>query len=152
MGDIPKIRFFKKNEREFNLEFIDDSLFVSDIADEINDEFTYQCNKEGELKVISSKYYERNPKNRQLAVQIHGLTCAVCGFNFEETYGTFGKGFIEVHHIIPLHLSGSETVIDPEKDLIPVCSNCHRMLHRNKGHPLSIDDLKKIIQENQNVI
>ena len=54
-------------------------------------------------------------------------TCIICNFNFEETYGTHGKGFIEMHHIKPIS-DGKR--ISKIEDLRPVCSNCHRMLHK----------------------
>lgn len=64
-----------------------------------------------------------------------------CGFNFERIYGLLGKGFIEVHHVIPLaDMDKVET--NPKKDLIVLCSNCHRMVHRKHGVCLSLGELK----------
>ena len=61
-------------------------------------------------------------------------------------YGEFGQGFIHVHHIVPISKIGKEYKIDPIKDLVPVCPNCHAMLHRGKDeNVLTIDELKKII-------
>ena len=57
------------------------------------------------------------------------LWCEICGFSFIEKYGDLGDGFIEAHHKIPLS-SLKESTITRERDLILVCSNCHRMLHR----------------------
>ncbi|PGQ44865.1 HNH endonuclease, partial [Bacillus thuringiensis] len=74
--------------------------------------------------------YERNIKNRKKAIEIHGLNCYACGFNFEEIYGERGKDFIEIHHIKPLSTLEEAIVIDPETDLVPLCANCHRMVHR----------------------
>ena len=58
------------------------------------------------------------------------LKCEVCDFDFEERYGELGHGFIEAHHTIPVAElpEGARTKI---AELIAVCSNCHRMLHRN---------------------
>ena len=54
----------------------------------------------------------------------------ICGFDFASTYGVLGERFIEVHHIVPLAQAGaSKTKLT---DLVLVCSNCHRMLHRTK--------------------
>ena len=48
-------------------------------------------------------------------------------------YGDIGHNFIEVHHRIEVSShEGNRYKIDPIKDLIPVCSNCHSMLHRVK--------------------
>ena len=38
-----------------------------------------------------------------------------------------------------------EIEINPETDLVPVCSNCHRMIHRKKNEILSIEELKNIL-------
>lgn len=71
--------------------------------------------------------------------------------NFEKFYGKLGKHFIHVHHIIPLKDINEEYIVNPIKDLIPVCPNCHAMLHtKNKGDYVSIFDLKNIVQSNKN--
>ncbi|MEE1425916.1 MAG: HNH endonuclease [Streptococcus salivarius] len=86
---------------------------------------------EGKKTKVYSTRYERSTKNRQAAILIHGLNCKVCGFNFEKKYGTLGYKFIEIHHKNPLYLNNTEINIDPRNDLVPLCSNCHRMIHRN---------------------
>ena len=91
--------------------------------------------------------YERNKKNREMAIQYHGCKCKACGFDFEAVYGEMGKGFIEIHHTKPLYSLQEEIVIDYRTDLVPVCSNCHRILHRNKEKMLSIEELKQLIQD-----
>ena len=50
--------------------------------------------------------------------------------SFEEVYGEVGRGFIEVHHIVPISERGGDYIVDPIRDLIPLCSNCHAMIHR----------------------
>ncbi|MBR3918614.1 MAG: HNH endonuclease [Clostridia bacterium] len=71
----------------------------------------------------------------------------VCGFDFEKTYGDLGKDFIEVHHTKPLFSLEEEVKINPRTDLVCVCSNCHRMIHRKRDSIISIDELKKIINK-----
>jgi predicted HNH restriction endonuclease len=68
-----------------------------------------------------------------------------CRFNFEAEYGQHGKGFIHVHHIKPLNETG-ETLVDPKTDLIPLCPNCHAMVHKNKNHTLSLNELKALLK------
>ena len=70
--------------------------------------------------------------------------CSICGFDFEKNYGELGKGFIHVHHIVPVSKIGPNYIIDPVKDLIPVCPNCHAMLHRTDP-PMDPDVLLKIL-------
>lgn len=103
---------------------------------------------EGAKKLYFTTKYERSKKNREACIKSQGCFCHVCGFDFEITYGELGKSFIEVHHIKPLYTLDEETVIDPSKDLIPVCSNCHRMLHRFKDYMISIEELKNIVESN----
>lgn len=101
------------------------------------------------IKRLSS-YYERNPILREQAIRIHGTKCMVlnCGFDFELVYGELGKNFIEVHHLIPISTFEKEKIVDPEKELVVVCSNCHRMLHRKKDALLSIKELDSLIRAN----
>ena len=70
---------------------------------------------EGKRVLYYLARYERNPKYREQAIKIHGLTCQVCGFNFERQYGSLGYGYIEIHHKKPLYLLDEEVVPDPEK-------------------------------------
>lgn len=58
------------------------------------------------------------------------IACEVCSFNFGESYGDLGAGYIEVHHILPLHASGPTTT--RLTDLALLCANCHRMIHRSR--------------------
>lgn len=102
---------------------------------------------EGGRKVITSSKYERSPSTRNDAIKIHGLKCKVCEFDFEEFYGEWGKGFIEVHHLQPLATNQGEVIeTNPQTDLIVLCANCHRMVHRKLGITLTIEELKEKIR------
>lgn len=106
--------------------------------DELDVSRTYN---EGVKKKIVVNAYERNAEARIKCIQCYGLTCSVCGFNFEETYGEIGTGFIHVHHLKPLSEIGKEYQLNPITDLRPVCPNCHSMIHRREpGY--TIDELK----------
>lgn len=95
---------------------------------------------EGSKKQIVVNAYERDPNARQACIDAHGCSCHICGFNFESIYGERGKGFIHVHHIVPLSEIRKDYEIDPTNDLIPVCPNCHAMLHRG-GHTIIPEEL-----------
>jgi len=97
---------------------------------------------EGRPKTITTKTYDRSQDAREACIEHHGYNCAVCGFNFGKVYGDIGEGFIEVHHLHQIADQGEEYLIDPVKDLRPVCANCHRMLHKVRP-PLSIEALKQ---------
>ncbi|MFS0596653.1 HNH endonuclease [Peribacillus frigoritolerans] len=125
-------------------------VIIDDIDSEQAEEESYHT--DGAVKEYYGKRYERNPENRKMAIEIHGLNCVACGFNFELVYGERGKDFIEVHHVKPLSTIGEEVVIDPEKDLVPVCSNCHRMIHRRKDEVLTVEELRQIIYRIREVL
>lgn len=101
---------------------------------------------EGSVKQIVVNKYERNPLARRLCIEHYGAFCHVCKFDFYKIYGELGKDFIHVHHIIPLSTINKDYVLDPIKDLIPICPNCHSMAHRRK-ETLSIAELKSIINK-----
>lgn len=103
--------------------------------------------EEGESSTILTSKYERNTRLRKEAIKIHGTKCKICGMDFGKKYGEWGKGFIEIHHITPLALIGKKHTVDPKRDLIPVCPNCHRMLHRH-GQTLLPDQLKFLLRSN----
>jgi len=101
---------------------------------------------EGALTRIAVNRYERRPANRAAAIAAHGATCKACGFDFAQFYGVLGEGFIEVHHRTPVsHMAGSH-VIDPVKDLITLCSNCHQMVHR-EDPPINAEELREMLVE-----
>jgi 5-methylcytosine-specific restriction enzyme A len=127
---------------------ISEQVVKEDIEAELFEEqVTY---KEGAVQEYYGKRYERNPESRKKAIEIHGLNCIICGFNFEEVYGERGKDFIEVHHVKPLSTIKEEVEINPETDLVPVCSNCHRMIHRRKDDVYSIEQMRAIIKKKFN--
>lgn len=84
---------------------------------------------------------ELHPQIRLRTIRSHGTICAVCGFSFAEQYGAYGEGFIEIHCRDPV-VKGRKDQVD---ECVPVCPNCHRMIHR-AGPMLTIEELKKIIR------
>ena len=101
---------------------------------------------EGHKKQVLNNAYERSAINRQRCIQSKGYKCAVCDFDFAQVYGEIGIGFIHVHHLNPVSQSG-ETKVNPEVDLVPVCPNCHAMLHRRADKPYSVEELKEILHK-----
>ncbi|MDA8484588.1 HNH endonuclease [Pseudomonas resinovorans] len=105
----------------------------------------FESREEGAPSKVYSTKYERDPNLRQQAISIHGLSCKGCGLNFEKTYGEYAKGIIHIHHTVPLSEYGGSRKVDPEKDLIPLCPNCHAVVHRKKSSTLTLGQLKKLI-------
>lgn len=83
---------------------------------------------EGRQKKMFTFVHERNPQLRKQALKKFGYKCAACGFSFESFYGPeLGEDFMEVHHIVPVSEGERE---NDYTNLRPMCSNCHRMIHR----------------------
>ncbi len=125
----PYIRYWAENNNYY------------DFPSEIDDDVTVL---EGAKKRVWVNRYERDRTARTLCIEKYGISCFVCQFNFEDKYGSFGAGFIHVHHLKPLGEIGEAYKLDPIKDLRPVCPNCHAMLHR-RVPAISIEELKKKI-------
>lgn len=100
---------------------------------------------EGSVRQLSVNAYERNPEARRRCIEAHGCVCSVCSFDFGEIYGQIGKGFIHVHHLCFLSDLRVEYIVDPIKDLRPVCPNCHAILHR-RNPPYSILEVRRFLR------
>ncbi|MFB6344093.1 HNH endonuclease [Saccharicrinis sp. FJH62] len=111
-------------------------------ADEVDSEKEYS---EGKTKKVLVNNYERNPIARKRCIEHYGYSCKVCEFSFEDWFGEIGKEFIHVHHKIDISTVGNEYSVDPINDLVPVCPNCHSMLHKKKP-AYTIEELKEIIK------
>jgi 5-methylcytosine-specific restriction protein A len=99
---------------------------------------------EGATTKVLVNRYERSPRARQACIGHHGTACAVCGFDFGEVYGDLGGGCIHVHHIRPLSELPDGYEVDPKKDLVPVCPNCHAMIHKGPT-TLSVEERRHLI-------
>lgn len=97
---------------------------------DINDE---NCdNSDNRWKKMLVNRYERDPVERLKCIKQYGnkYECLVCGMNFEKVYGELGRDFIHVHHIVPLSNEGKDDSIN----MIPICPNCHAMIHRHMSN------------------
>ena len=123
---------------------IDLSRFESVFPEEVNEKY-----QEGSVKSVLVNKYERNPIAKTKCIEHFGTQCQICGFKFSEKYGAIFENKIHVHHIKPIAEIGEEYEIDPIKDLIPVCPNCHMVLHsKGKNEVYSVDEVKKMIKNN----
>lgn len=100
---------------------------------------------EGKSKKVYVNVFERNVTARNKCIEHYGYKCQVCDFDFKKEYGEIGKGFVHVHHVVDISIISAQYVLNPILDLIPVCPNCHAMLHKKKPS-LTIEELKIIIK------
>jgi len=113
--------------------------------------------QEGLKRITENTVYERSKYLRDYAMTHftvnNRISCSCCQFNFTDFYGAeIGGNFIEIHHVKPIFQYEDQnlvvTIRDAVQNLTPVCSNCHRMIHRNWSKPLEIQVLINGINTN----
>lgn len=104
---------------------------------------------EGAKRQIVVNAYERNSLARGECIRIHGSICKICEFDFGLIYGDEFDGKIHVHHIKPLNEIDNNYMVNPKDDLVPVCPNCHMILHSKKGGVYSVAEVKEMINRNR---
>lgn len=113
---------------------------------------------EGEARAMMTKSYERSRKLRNAAIEHfsrHGIiSCDCCGFEFNSFYGeTYGTSCIEMHHLKPIfqysNIGVIQTIDEALKNLLPVCPNCHRVIHRNNITARLIPSFKQQLTQKQ---
>jgi 5-methylcytosine-specific restriction protein A len=103
---------------------------------------------EGSRRQVMVNAYERNPRARKACLAKHGYRCSVCDMSFAERYGEIGRHFIHVHHKKPLAARRKAYKLQPTVDLVPVCPNCHAMLH-TQDPPLRVDVLRALLAKRE---
>ena len=112
---------------------------------------------EGRKRTKSATIYVRSKKLREKAIEKFSsrgvIICQVCDFDFQKVYGELGKGYIEIHHLKPIFKyekdDFSKFLNEALKSLSPLCSNCHRMVHRNRKTIIRPSELREIVRKNQ---
>jgi 5-methylcytosine-specific restriction protein A len=130
-----RIADFTRSVEERQLQRIGDDWFAvsGDVFSYLPEEIASdEALLEGASTAVLVNQYERNALARKLCLQHHGVTCAVCGVDFGKRYGQLGEGYIHVHHLVPLSETLGEYEVDPVRDLLPICPNCHAMIHSTR--------------------
>lgn len=102
---------------------------------------------EGERKQRTYDAIERNGTARKICLNHYGYVCQACGLDFQKRFGSEFANIIDVHHLNPISKSSGSRMVDPLKDLIPLCPNCHRMIHKGTNEPLTLDELKQVLNQ-----
>lgn len=133
--DLDNVEFVFKRAFDLAIPIL---LLIFPYIEEISGEM------EGDIQEVVSNKYERSKKNRLLCLSFFGYSCQGCLVNLEDKYGSIAKNFIHVHHVNPISTTGVVSV-NPFVDLIPLCPNCHSIVHKTNP-PLSINELIKNIK------
>lgn len=97
------------------------------------------------MRTIANRY-ERDPKARIACIKRFGPVCMICKMDLAEIYGPIASGLVHVHHLVPLSKIKRAYEVDPIKDLIPVCPNCHTVIHYRSSTPRSPEEVGTMIE------
>lgn len=135
------LKLIEENQDERKIQIFDENIIV----------------QEGLKRITESAVYERSKYLRDYAMEYftvdNRISCSCCSFNFSDFYGSeIGGKFIEIHHVKPIFQYENDNLVktigQAVQNLTPVCSNCHRMIHRNWSKPLEIQTLIDNINAN----
>lgn len=151
---VPAIKRFSQANQKIsfsNLDNINNLIDIKKIGTDLDHIW------EGELKIyidggkkqVTVNSYERNLAARKECIKANGCKCMICGFDFGEFYGDEFYGKIHIHHINPLYLYKEANELNPKTDLVPVCPNCHMVIHSKKNGVYSITEVKEFISKNK---
>jgi len=105
--------------------------------------------KEGTTVQITRNIRERDPKARAKCVahysRLGRIKCLACELDFVDRYNEIGRRFIHIHHLDPIAEAKGCRLVTPEIDLVPVCPNCHSIIHRRKPM-LSIREVRHLLK------
>ncbi|WP_197277859.1 HNH endonuclease [Arthrobacter alpinus] len=152
-------------DREVLTEFLEEPLRMQMIAEEItasilrgesvmlpDEDIDEAEGSASEGRLLAARHFRRERSPRLRAKKIEEsrkkglpIVCNVCSFAFGSIYGERGFEYIEVHHVLPLHVSGE--VQTKLSDLVMLCANCHRMIHRGKRW-LTVEELRAVVALN----
>lgn len=146
--DNTKIKSIKwMDEDQRNYQQIDVSWFVR--LDEFESDDPRPI-EEGGFKFVVHRRIERasglREKKIKSAKRSGHLKCEACDLIFDALYGNNGESACEVHHRIPLSISGSRksTMKDKLEELAVLCASCHRVIHRTS---LSVEELRMCLRK-----
>jgi predicted HNH restriction endonuclease len=145
--------FFEQNEPVFDA-FQRQGFSKKTIDNELKKKFEDVIVEEGSVASKNTKFRKRSQELRRIAMKelrsADGrLHCKVCDFDFLKVYGERGRDYIEIHHLEPVHtyeIEGrKQELTEALKKLVPLCSNCHSMIHRERNNLFSVEKLREIV-------
>lgn len=114
---------------------------------DIDSELEGAFKEEGKKVTHACAKYERSRFNRRLCLNHYGYRCVACGLLLAEKYGEAGRDVIHVHHLTPVSLMEAPAILNPIKDLVPLCPNCHNVAH-SRNPPYTPEELRVFLTSN----
>ena len=99
---------------------------------------------EGAVARVTVNKFERDRGAREECLCRFGYKCAVCDMSFGQRYGVEVDWLIHVHHIVPLSEIREGYRPDPVRDLVPICPNCHAVIHA-RGGTMTVNDVRAML-------
>lgn len=115
---VPLLRFRKIDHLNYEICLI----FVREII-----ENTFEVDPRLLSPREAYRLVEENFMWRIETMKYHGNQCALCGMDYVEIYGDPGKGRMQIH--LREDLEGEEIHPHVATDLMPICANCHDIVH-----------------------
>ena len=153
---IPDYIFNTKNYRIVTPKEIDERIFsdLFNLAQQHTAYDDYGIDSEFPEGIEIERMHKRRERSQAVIKEAKNtfkrknglLYCQICGFDFSSSYGEIGQDYIEAHHILPISKLSGE-IKTKVSDIVLVCSNCHRMLHRKRPW-LKMSELKNLIDIN----
>lgn len=106
---------------------------------------------EGSALRVPVTRFERDRRARSKCLEVLGHSCVACGMSFGQHYGPEVEGFIHVHHVTPLAERQEGYSPDPIRDLVPICPNCHAVVHATPGKVRSIEEVREMVRSRRTV-
>ena len=123
--------------------------FVSSLGNSHPQGSTDKDYSEAERYVKEVTLISRSRGARKACLDHFGTNCVICGFDAAHEYGELKAGLIHVHHLEALSDTSGERVVDPIKDLVPVCPNCHMVIHSKDDGCYTIEEMKHMLSSRQ---
>ena len=137
---------FRRSHNEGLLQLARSILGGTETCPTLPEELPPGTYREGQGVQVTVNRYEREPLARAACLKHFGPICQICRVDLSTFYGPLAVGLIHVHHLRPLSQIEGEYVVRPEQDLIPVCPNCHAVVHR-RDPPLTPDELRYMVAQ-----
>jgi len=100
---------------------------------------------EGAMVRVSVNRFERDRSARDECLRRFGHKCAACEKSLTELYGPEVEGLVHVHHTVPLSQIREGYSPDPTSDLVPICPNCHAVVHAGGRTVRTVEDVRKML-------
>lgn len=119
---VPLLRFYRRDDLGYDISLI----FVREIIEntvEVDDRIVTPRDR---YRLVEDNFIWRIE-----AMKYHGTICSLCGFDYITVFGDAGKGRTQIHW--KDYTPETDYQPQPADDLIPVCANCHDILHSGVG-------------------